>query len=138
MIRHRGRKEIRTMPTSGHKEHILKCTICKQDTKADIESVAVICSTCTMKRLPLDAEMKRKLHMPVTPDVKGLRKRGRPVGSKNGVRKPKPLSTGKRGRPKSLNPKPVSKFAGFGRGWHLKKKFKAPDGHVYSFGKKVK
>lgn len=25
----------------------------------------------------------------------------------------------------------------FGRGWHLKKKFKAPDGKVYSFGKEI-
>lgn len=27
---------------------------------------------------------------------------------------------------------------GYGRGWHLKKKFVAPDGTVYSYGKKVK
>ena len=25
----------------------------------------------------------------------------------------------------------------FGRGWHLRKKFKAPDGKVYSFGKEI-
>jgi len=27
---------------------------------------------------------------------------------------------------------------GFGRGWHLKKKFVSPDGKVYSFGKLTK
>jgi hypothetical protein len=33
--------------------------------------------------------------------------------------------------------KVVSTNAGWGRGWHLKKKFVAPDGSVYSFGQKV-
>jgi hypothetical protein len=33
--------------------------------------------------------------------------------------------------------KVASKASGFGRGWHLKKKFVAPDGTVYSFGQKV-
>lgn len=32
----------------------------------------------------------------------------------------------------------VKPTAGFGRGWHLKKKFVAPDGTVYHKGKKVK
>lgn len=33
--------------------------------------------------------------------------------------------------------KQASATAGFPRGWHFKKKFEAPDGKVYSFGKLV-
>jgi hypothetical protein len=34
--------------------------------------------------------------------------------------------------------KVASKASGFGRGWHLKKSFTAPDGTKYSFGQPVK
>ena len=36
--------------------------------------------------------------------------------------------------PKTTNTKPT---AGFGRGWHLRKEFTAPNGDRYSFGKLI-
>ena len=36
--------------------------------------------------------------------------------------------------PKTANTKPT---AGFGRGWHLRKEFIAPNGDRYSFGKLI-
>lgn len=41
-------------------------------------------------------------------------------------------------RVKKVKKAPVIKAStGWGRGWHLKKSFQAPDGAMYSFGKKI-
>lgn len=39
--------------------------------------------------------------------------------------------------PKAQKPATQKKSAGWGRGWHLKKEFTAPNGEKYSFGKLV-
>ena len=109
-----SRNNLRSLSDMGKtKSHILACSVCDGDTPASGEAVSVVCPSCVQKRLPMDAVMRKKLDGP------GAKVKG-----------------GKRGRPRT-RPLVEKKNVGFGRGWHLKKSFTAPDGATYSFGKKV-
>lgn len=90
----------------------VKCFFCKVDVpRADVRAKSALCGTCVSKL----------------------------VGSPQAIGKgPKPVKVAPKVKvPKVKKVKVVSKASGFGRGWHLKKKFVAPDGTVYSFGQKV-
>ena len=90
----------------------IKCFFCHTTvTRADARSKSVLCATCVSKL----------------------------VGSPQAIgRVPKPAKSVKTPKVKKVKVvKTASKASGFGRGWHLKKKFVAPDGTVYSFGQKV-
>lgn len=88
----------------------LKCVFCKAPQKADKSVRAILCGSCTA-RLAGTPEQIGKAPKPNVPKVKKT-KRAKAV-------------------------KVVKKTAGFGRGWHLKKKFVAPDGQTYSFGRPI-
>lgn len=74
------------------------------------DSSSVICAYCVQKMI-------------LPPTIKKAKKAG---------------VKGKRGRPRIHPVKPKRESTGWGRGWHLKKKFVAPDGRVFSRGKLVK
>lgn len=87
----------------------IKCFFCHTTvTRADVRSKSVLCSTCVSKLV------------------------GSPQSIGRVPKAPKSVKT-----PKVKKVKVVKPSTGFGRGWHLKKKFVAPDGTVYSFGQKV-
>jgi len=92
----------------------IKCFFCNSPTpNASRNAKAVLCGTCVSKLV-------------ASPQAIG--------------RAPKPVNVVKTPKVKKVKvtkAKVVSKATGFGRGWHLKKKFVAPDGTVYSFGQKV-
>lgn len=88
---------------------MLKCMFCKTPQKGDRGVRAILCSSCVAKL----------------------------AGSPQAIGKfPKP-QVKKEKKAKVKKAKVVSAAKGFGRGWHLKKKFVAPDGTVYSFGQLV-
>lgn len=95
----------------------IKCFFCKVDVpRADARAKSVLCSTCVSKLVGSPQAIgKAPKQVKINPEVRELR-----------------VVT-----PKAKKVKVVSKATGFGRGWHLKKKFVAPDGTVYSFGQKV-
>lgn len=89
---------------------MLKCVFCKTPQKADKSIRAILCGSCTA-RLAGSPQQIGKTPAPSVPKVKKVRK---------------------------VKVQKVTKpTTGFGRGWHLKKKFVAPDGKTYSFGKLV-
>lgn len=88
----------------------LKCVFCKTPQKADKSVRAILCGSCTA-RLAGTPEQIGKAPKPNVPKVKKTK------------------------RVKAQ--KVAKKTAGFGRGWHLKKKFVAPDGKTYSFGRPI-
>lgn len=87
----------------------LKCVFCKTPQKADKSIRAILCGSCTA-RLAGSPQQIGKTPASNVPKVRKVREKVVKV---------------------------VKPTAGFGRGWHLKKKFVAPDGKVYSFGKIV-
>jgi len=96
------------------KKKIATCFFCKVTVpRATVTSPAVLCGNCTQRLSGSPASIgkgpkpKADPSLPKTPKV--------PKGTKVAV----------------------AKATGFGRGWHLKKHFVAPDGTVYSFGKAV-
>lgn len=114
---------------------VLACSKCETETVAGSEAVAVLCPKCTQSSLP---KADWGYHKPKRDPNAPKRKRGRP--RKNPL---PPLPNGekrKRGRPRKNPDAPVvvKKTLGWGKGWHLRKKFKAPNGKFYSFGKEVK
>jgi hypothetical protein len=88
----------------------LKCVFCKTPQTADKSVRAILCGSCTA-RLAGTPEQIGKAPKSNVPKVKRVK------------RVPKE--------------KVVKATAGFGRGWHLKKAFTAPDGTKYSFGQPV-
>lgn len=88
----------------------LKCVFCKTPQTADKSVRAILCGSCTA-RLAGTPEQIGKVPQKNAPKVKKAK------------RVPKK--------------KVVKSTAGFGRGWHLKKKFVAPDGKTYSFGRPI-
>jgi hypothetical protein len=111
----------------------LKCSSCATPTKAGSETVSVLCPNCTQKSLPTpDWGYHKKMN--VDPNAP-KRKRGRP--RKNPVVVDVNAPKRKRGRPRTRLTPIERPNSGFGRGWHLKKKFVAPDGRKFSFGKPV-
>jgi len=83
----------------------LKCVFCKTPQPADKSVRAILCGSCTARLAGTPQQIGKYPKMDVPK-----------------VRKVKVVKVAK----------PTT---GFGRGWHLKKKFVAPDGKVYSFGK---
>jgi hypothetical protein len=96
----------------------MKCIFCKtEEPRADRKVAAVLCSTCVSKLASPPAGMK--VAIPASTDAT----------TPTPAKKPR--------APRGSKPKVVKESQGFGRGWHLKKHFVAPDGTTYSFGQKV-
>ncbi len=89
----------------------LKCIFCRTPQKGNRDAKAILCGSCVSKLVGSPAAIGKA-----------------PKSSAPKVKKEKQVKVAK----------PASKTAGFGRGWHLKKSFTAPDGTKYSFGKPVK
>ena len=89
----------------------MECFFCGSSVSADSNTRAVLCSRCTARLAGTPTEIhkfpKREVDM-------------------------SEIVTKSPSAPKT--PKPT---AGFGRGWHLKKEFTAPNGDKYSFGKLI-
>lgn len=92
----------------------ISCFFCRSVVpRADVRAKSVLCSTCVSKL----------------------------VGSPQAIGKfPKPpvVKVKKAKTAKKVAVKKVSASSGWGRGWHLKKSFTAPDGTKYSFGQPIK
>ena len=91
----------------------IDCSSCGSSVSADSDTRAILCSRCTA-RLAGTPEQINKFPK-------------REVSMTDMIAKPKTPKVAK-------TPKPT---AGFGRGWHLKKEFTAPNGDRYSFGKLI-
>lgn len=89
---------------------MLKCVFCKTEQKADKTVKAILCHKCTARLAGTPQEIGKYPKSDV-PKVKKVKVAKKVV---------KKVTTG-----------------GWGRGWHLKKTFKAPDGQVYSFGRPI-
>jgi len=90
----------------------LKCVFCKTPQKADKSVRAILCGSCTARLAGSPTQIGKVPKSPVVKAVKKSRKKAAP--------------------------KVVSASKGWGRGWHLKKSFTAPDGSKYVFGQLVK
>ena len=92
----------------------MECFFCGLSVSADSDTRAVLCSRCTARLAGTPQQInkfpKREVSMTeiVTKQTKA---------------------------PKA--PKVSKPTAGFGRGWHLRKEFTAPNGDRYSFGKLI-
>ena len=92
----------------------LECFFCGSSVSADSDTRSVLCSRCTARLAGTPTEINKypKREVSMTDIV---------------TKQPK--------TPKATNTtKPT---AGFGRGWHLRKEFTAPNGDRYSFGKLI-
>lgn len=103
----------------------LKCVFCKEQVKVDNTIKAVLCSRCTARLSGSPVEIG-KFPKDNTPKVTKKRK----------VKKVKKVV--RKVTRKVKKNMVVSKTSGWGRGWHLKKKFVAPTGDVYKFGQLIK
>ena len=95
----------------------MKCLFCRtEEPRADKGAKAVLCGSCVARLAGAPAgSTKARVSPPEAPTVRVTKAKGKKVTPKQTV-----------GSGKS-----------FGRGWHLRKHFVAPDGTVYSFGKQV-
>lgn len=89
----------------------MRCMICPNYVEVDNASGAVVCADCISKIMPAPA------HKPIAKVTKVVN-----------------LKVKKGEKAKTV----TVKTKGFGRGWHLKKEFIAPDGAVYRKGVLVK
>ena len=93
---------------------VMECFFCGSSVSTDSDTRAVLCSRCTARLAGTPTEInkfpKREVSMTDTT-----------------AKQPK--------TPKA--PKTTKPTAGFGRGWHLRKEFTAPNGDRYSFGKLI-
>jgi hypothetical protein len=135
---HRGRPKGSTnKPKRSFEDYksanrkVLACSKCENDVVVGGEAVSVVCSKCVAQSLPTPDWGYHKKRDPNAPK----RKRGRP--RKDGSTKSVSPSGPKRprGRPRTKPILPPKATAGYGRGWHLKAKFTAPDGKKFAFGK---
>jgi hypothetical protein len=92
----------------------MNCFFCRTSVTASRGVKAILCGNCTQR-------------LAGSPTTIG-RAPKREVDATQLLRKPRR----KRGEKKVMVAKASS---GWGRGWHLKKEFVAPDGNTYSFGK---
>ncbi len=94
----------------------MSCFFCGSSVSADSDTRAVLCSRCTARLAGTPTEINKfpKREVSMTDIVA------------------QPTKTPK--APKTTNTKPTT---GFGRGWHLRKEFTAPNGDRYSFGKLI-
>ena len=92
----------------------LDCSKCGSSVSADSDTRAVLCSRCTSRLAGTPTEINKfpKREVSMT-DI---------VAQQNQTTK---------------TPKTKKPTAGFGRGWHLRKEFTAPNGDRYSFGKLI-
>jgi hypothetical protein len=96
----------------------MKCFFCKaEEPRADKKAGAVLCGDCVSKLASPPARMT--------------------VATPSSTDATAPTQVKKTRAPRGSKPKVVKESQGFGRGWHLKKHFVAPDGTAYSFGQKV-
>jgi hypothetical protein len=116
------------------KKVTIKCVFCKNTLSVDKTIKAALCSHCVARLAGSPQEIGKfpKDNVVKTPKTKKVKK----VAKKKVVKRKKVTAS-----------KPVSKSSGDnmkkfggspGRGWHLKKKFVAPNGNVYKFGQLVK
>lgn len=103
------------------------CFFCKTpEPRADTRAKAVLCSRC-VARLAGSPESIGKVPKSVTPKTPKVK-----------VAKKATVKTKVTRKKVSKSATPVkSPTGGWGRGWHLKKHFVAPDGVTYSFGQPV-
>ena len=94
----------------------MDCFFCGSSVSADLDTRAVLCSRCTARLAGTPQQINKfpKREVSMTDIVAQQSKT------------PK--------APKTTNVKPTT---GFGRGWHLRKEFTAPNGDRYSFGKLI-
>jgi len=95
----------------------MECFFCGSSVSADSNTRAVLCSRCTARLAGTPTEINKfpKREVSMTDMVA------------------KQTQT-----PKAPKAQKVTKpTAGFGRGWHLRKEFTAPNGERYSFGKLI-
>jgi hypothetical protein len=95
----------------------MECFFCGSSVSADSNTRAVLCSRCTARLAGTPTEINKfpKREVSMTDMVA------------------KQTQT-----PKAPKAQKVTKpTAGFGRGWHLRKEFTAPNGDRYSFGKLI-
>ena len=104
-------KVTRTKSTS---KVTMSCFFCGSSVSADLDTRAILCSRCTARLAGTPTEINKfpKREVSMTDMVAQQSK-----------------------TPKA--PKAVKPTAGFGRGWHLRKEFTAPNGDRYSFGKLI-
>lgn len=89
----------------------LKCMFCKTPQKAERGIRAVLCGSCTARLAGTPEQI------------------GKVPASAKKVSKPR--------KKRGTAPTVKKATTGYGRGWHLKKNFTAPDGKRYSFGKLI-
>ena len=96
---------------------VMECFFCGSSVSADSDTRAVLCSRCTARLAGTPTEINKfpKREVSMT-DI---------VATQNQT--PKAPKAAKTTKP----------TAGFGRGWHLRKEFVAPNGDRYSFGKLI-
>ncbi len=92
----------------------MDCFFCGSSVSADSDTRAVLCSRCTARLAGTPQQINKfpKREVSMT-DI---------VAQQNQTTK---------------TPKTKKPTAGFGRGWHLRKEFTAPNGDRYSFGKLI-
>lgn len=92
----------------------MDCFFCGSSVSADSDTRAVLCSRCTARLAGTPTEINKfpKREVSMTDIVAKQTK-----------------------APKAA--KTTKPTAGFGRGWHLRKEFTAPNGDRYSFGKLI-
>jgi hypothetical protein len=99
---------------------VKKCVFCKTEVyKSNPDSGWILCSMCVATLME---------HRPVKYSTDPIR-----VTRTEDV-SPHPRRVKKQ---RVVAKKPAGTPTGFGRGWHLKKHFVAPDGTEYSLGKKI-
>lgn len=89
----------------------LECFFCGSSVSADEDTRAILCSRCTARLAGTPMEINKYPK--------------REVSMADNVAK------------QTKTPKAPKPTAGFGRGWHLRKEFTAPNGDRYSFGKLI-
>ena len=92
----------------------LDCSKCGSSVSADSDTRAILCSRCTARLAGTPEQINKfpKREVSMTDIV------AQPTKTPKVAKTPKPT-------------------AGFGRGWHLRKEFTAPNGDRYSFGKLI-
>ena len=92
----------------------MECFFCGSSVSADEDTRAILCSRCTARLAgtPMEIHKFPKREVSMTDIV---------------AKQPKTPTA----------PKTTKPTAGFGRGWHLRKEFTAPNGDRYSFGKLI-
>ena len=110
----RKTKTKTTMRSKSDTKVPTECFFCGSSVSADSDTRAILCSRCTARLAGTPVEINKypKREVSMTDMISKQTK-----------------------TPKA--PKTAKPTAGFGRGWHLRKEFTAPNGEKYSFGKLI-